>query len=157
MAEACAIMNGRPLVPVSTDPESPSILTPSQILTHKVSNYAGNLDVTDFGRKDVMKSQWKLVQHLADNFWRRWQAEYMHSLQVRQKWQLPGETFKERDVVLVKDDDCRRNQWPLGVIEEVYWSKDSMVRKVKVSIVRGNSRVSYVRPISELVRLVEFQ
>ncbi|KAK3093009.1 hypothetical protein FSP39_009964 [Pinctada imbricata] len=157
MAEACAIMNGRPLVPVSTDPESPSILTPSQILTHKVSNYAGNLDVTDFGRKDAMKSQWKLVQHLADNFWRRWQAEYMHSLQVRQKWQLPGETFKERDVVLVKDDDCRRNQWPLGVIDEVYPSKDSMVRKVKVSIVRGNSRVSYVRPISELVRLVEFQ
>ena len=157
MAEVCAVMNGRPLLPVSTDPESPSVLSPAQILTHKVSDYAGNPELTGLGRKDAMKSQWKLVQHLADDFWRRWQAEYLHSLQTRRKWQLPGETFKERDVVLVKNDECHRNQWPLGVIDEVYPSKDSVVRKVKVSVFRDDKRVSYVRPISELVRLVEFE
>ncbi|VDI29234.1 Hypothetical predicted protein [Mytilus galloprovincialis] len=35
MAEVSAIVNSRPLVPVSTDPENPLILTPAMLLTQK--------------------------------------------------------------------------------------------------------------------------
>ena len=35
MAEVCAIVNNRPLVEVSTDPEDPRLLTPSVLLTMK--------------------------------------------------------------------------------------------------------------------------
>ena len=35
LAEASAIINSRPLVPVSTDPEYPFILTPYTLLTQK--------------------------------------------------------------------------------------------------------------------------
>lgn len=38
MAEVCAIMNARPLVPVSSDPESPLILTPAMLLTMKAGS-----------------------------------------------------------------------------------------------------------------------
>lgn len=37
-AEVSAIMNARPLIPVSTDPESPLILTPSVLLTMKTGS-----------------------------------------------------------------------------------------------------------------------
>lgn len=37
MAEVTAIMNARPLVPISTDPDSPVILTPAMLLTQKMS------------------------------------------------------------------------------------------------------------------------
>ena len=50
MAEVCAIVNSRPIVPVSTDPEDPSILSPSMLLTQKVphADYSfPNVDIKD--------------------------------------------------------------------------------------------------------------
>ena len=63
---------------------------------------------------------------------------------------------RDKDIVIVKDD-TNRNYWPIGIIEEVYPSKDFVMRKVKLSVIRGDTRVSYVRPISELVHLVAFE
>lgn len=94
---------------------------------------------------------------MADIFWRRWRSEYIHQLQNRTKWQLPGVSFKEKDVVLLKDDSCHRNYWPLAIIDEIFPSDDSAVRKLKLSLIRDNVRVSYIRLISEIVRLVEFE
>ena len=37
MSEVMAIMNGRPLVPVSSDPDMPTVLTPAMLLTQKVN------------------------------------------------------------------------------------------------------------------------
>lgn len=153
MAEACAIVNSRPLVPVSADPEAPAVLSPSMLFTHKRPETTFQLP--KFGNKDALRSQWKLVQRLADEFWSRWRTDYLNVLQKRAKWISEGERFKEGDVVLVKDQDSHRNHWPLGVVEEAFPSKDSKVRKVKVTVFRNNSRVSYVRPVCQLVRLVE--
>ena len=36
MAEVCAIVNARPLAAISSDPDSPFLLTPAMILTQKV-------------------------------------------------------------------------------------------------------------------------
>ena len=35
MAEVSAIVNARPLVPVSNDPDTPEVLIPATLLTHK--------------------------------------------------------------------------------------------------------------------------
>ena len=51
MAEVMAIINARPLVPISTDPDSPGILTPAMLLTQKVSAvsaWAGNFSSGQF-------------------------------------------------------------------------------------------------------------
>lgn len=153
MAEVCAIVNSRPLVPVSADPEAPAVLSPSMLLTQKRPETTFQLP--KFGNKDALRSQWKLVQRLADEFWSRWRTDYLNVLQKRAKWISEGERFKEGDVVLVKDQDSHRNHWPLGVVEEAFPSKDSKVRKVKVTVFRNNSRVSYVRPVCQFVRLIE--
>lgn len=155
MSEVSAIMNTRPLLPISSDPEAPSVLSPSMILTQKECDLTSSMNITGFGPKDAMKSQWKLVQKLADDFWRRWQLEYIHCLQTRRKWQLPGATFKFGDVVLVKDDNSHRNTWPVGIIKEVFPSKDDIIRKVMVTVVRDDVRNSYVRPITELIHLLD--
>ena len=65
MTDFSAIVNSRPLVPVSYNQEIPEILCPATILTHKtdMEQQQIQLDV-----KDVYTSQWKRVQHLADTF-----------------------------------------------------------------------------------------
>ena len=67
MAEVTAIINSRPLIPVSSDPEAPLILTPSMLLTQKI----GTLPPGNFSDANLLKNQWKSVQALADTFWAR--------------------------------------------------------------------------------------
>lgn len=83
MAEVMAIMNARPLVPLSSDPDSPTILTPAMLLTRKMDPTSaphGDFDLTD-----LYKQQWKHVQCLADTFWKRWWQEYLATLQPHRK------------------------------------------------------------------------
>ena len=47
MAEVTAIINARPLIAVSTDPDSPFILTPAMLLTQKVGAPAPSGDFTN--------------------------------------------------------------------------------------------------------------
>ena len=153
MAEVCAIVNNRPLVEVSNDPESPMLLTPSMLLTMK--NVSDVNPFPPFSSKDMLRSTWKHVQKLADEFWRRWKLPYLHSLQIRKKWQNHSVNLKPGDLVLVKDSSCPRNEWPTGIIEKTFPSQDGNIRKVEVAVMKDNKRLVYVRPVTELVTLLE--
>jgi hypothetical protein len=59
MAEVSAIMNSRPLVPVSTNPEAPGILSCSMILTQKPSPLPP--PPGKFTAKDLHTAQWRQV------------------------------------------------------------------------------------------------
>ena len=61
----------------------------------------------------------------------------------------------EGDIVLIRDKESHRNQWPVRVVEKTFPSTDLNVRKVQVRIVREGKAVSYVRPVSELIWLFE--
>ncbi|XP_053391269.1 uncharacterized protein LOC128554075 [Mercenaria mercenaria] len=83
MAEVSAIVNSRPLVPVSYDNEVPEVLTPATLLTQKIATDSQPLN--EINPKDLYKSQWRRVQHLADTFWTRWRRDYLCTLQSRRK------------------------------------------------------------------------
>ena len=76
MAEVAAIVNNRPLVPVSTDPGCPWILTPATILTLKTTPLGpppGDFKLA----ANACGRQWRRVQHLAEQFWVRCRGEYL--------------------------------------------------------------------------------
>ncbi|XP_061185158.1 uncharacterized protein LOC133193208 [Saccostrea echinata] len=131
MAEVMAIMNSRPLVPVSTDVEAPFVLSPQILLTqktHEVPSEFQDLDV-----KDMYRSQWKMVQVMANTFWKRWKNEFLSTLQPRQKWQDSVGNLKDGDVVLLHDKESARNDWPVGIINRVFPSEsDGLIRKIQV-------------------------
>ena len=105
MYEAAAIVNSRPLtVDSANDPLSLAPLTPNQILTMKhdvVLPPLGNFENTDL----YSKKRWRRVQHLANEFWKRWRKEYLQNLQVRSKWNKTLPNVEIDDVVIVCDDD----------------------------------------------------
>lgn len=151
MAEVSAIINARPIVPVSSDSEAPEILSPSTLLTHKVNpptSFTQNLSL-----KDIYRNEWKRVQILSDQFWNKWRSEFLTTLQSRQKWAVEKPNLKEGDVVLMRDQDVARNQWPLARVVETFPSSDLKVRSVKVKVVRSGQPITFIRPITELVLL----
>ena len=157
IVEAESIINSRPLtVDYLSDPNAPIPLSPSNILTCKSKVTHGPPGV--FQKADLYcRRRWRRVQHLANVFWRRWRQEFLMSLQNRVKWTNEKRNFAVGDIVLVKDSDARRNQWPMARVIEVHPSDDGLVRSVKVKMASKNNEQgsSLDRPISKLVLLLE--
>ncbi|TWW78623.1 hypothetical protein D4764_11G0007440 [Takifugu flavidus] len=152
MAEVMAIINARPLVPISTDPEMPAVLTPAMLLTQKMSTVSAPSG--DFCSASLYRKQWKQVQCLADTFWKRWKGEYLSTLQCSRKWTNVKPNVKEGDVVLLKDSQAHRNEWPVGLVVKALPSSDSKVRKVEVRVVKEGKAKVFLRPITEIVVLL---
>ncbi|TWW54646.1 hypothetical protein D4764_0155010 [Takifugu flavidus] len=128
MAEVTAIINARPLLPVSSDPENPFILSPSMLLTQKSCLPPPPGTFLD---KDLYIKQWRQVQALADQFWTRWRREYLPTLQKRQKWTVSRPNLQVDDLVLLKDKQVTRNSWPMARVTATFLGKDNRVRKWK--------------------------
>ncbi|XP_062839622.1 uncharacterized protein LOC134299740 [Anolis carolinensis] len=151
MAEVTAIINNRPLVPLTSDPENLQPLTPALILTQKVP-----------GWKDIMlpvpdgthRALWKQVQSLANHFWKRWKAEYLSQLQARRIWQSPQDNIEVNNVVLLKDKDLPRHAWPMGIVLKTFSCPDGKVRKVQLKTCNRDKVSILDRPISDLVLLI---
>ena len=152
--ETMAIMNCRPLGYVS---EQQVPLCPNMLLTMKtdvVLPPPGTFEESDI----YSRKRWRVVQQLANEFWQRWRKEYLHTLQVRQKWveKVPGVSVG--DVVLVKED-CPRNSWPLARVVECIESHDGEVRSVRLLIGKRHhlsDKCQYLdRPVTKIVVLVK--
>lgn len=152
LAEVTAIVNSRPLVPVSTDPSFPLILTPATLLTQKVG--VPSMPPDNFNESDLYKRQWRQVQHLSNVFWHRWKNQYLSTLQGRRKWHSERPNLQEGDLVLLKDGQVKRNHWPMGVVVKTFPSHDGKVRKVEVKIASGGACKIFLRPITETVLLL---
>ncbi|XP_047736055.1 uncharacterized protein LOC125177755, partial [Hyalella azteca] len=117
MCEVEAILNNRPLTPVSDNPDDLEALTPNHLL---LLNAGVTFPPGLFCKSDACsKKRWKQVQYLADLFWTRWRREYLTLLQTRQKWTNVKRSVQPGDLVLVSDNQLPRNQWPLGRIVEI--------------------------------------
>ena len=151
MAEVSAIVNARPLVPVSTDPDAPEILTPATLLTQKPQQL--NQPAGEFNARDLYSKQWKRVQHLVNVFWSRWRKEYLPTLQPRRKWQDKSRNLQEGDLVLLCSKDAPRNDWPLARVTKAQTDRDGKVRKVDLITTKEGSEKHYHRPITECILL----
>lgn len=152
MAEVSAIVNARPLIPVSTDLNNPLILTPATLLIQKTGMLPppnGN-----FNERNLYIRQWRQVQSLANTFWHRWRREYLNTLQNRRKWQREGRNLEHENVVLLKESQVKRNYWPMGIMQKSFPGNNGRVRKVEVKTIKDGIPKVYLRPISDTVLLL---
>ena len=140
------ILNNRPLVPVTEDPQSLEALTPNQLLM--VRNNRG--PAGEFNRPDLRR-RWRMVQYWANIFWQRWLREYLPTLRRRTKWMDPERNVTVGDLVLVIDYTAPRDDWKLGRVVETLPGDDGLVRRARVFT--GNREL--LRPISRLCVLEE--
>ena len=152
--EVSAIVNARPIVPVSTDPDCPDVLSPSALLNLKLQ--CDQVPIQDLSINCLYKDQWRRVQYLAEQFWLRWRKEFLQQIQTRSKWHFEQNPIKVNDIVLLKDQGQARNCWPLGRVSKVFPDRDGKVRKVEVCVFRDDKHSFLIRPVVELVLLVRY-
>ena len=152
LAEAECIINLRPLtVDNLSDPSCPP-LSPSNILTMKTKVVLPPPPGVFQQADTYCRKRWRHVQHIANIFWNRWRKEFLSQLQERQKWGNEKRNFKVNDIVILKDVDLPRNQWPLARVTKVFPSDDGLVRRVQLFLPSSKSELQ--RPIQKLILLV---
>ncbi len=152
MAEVVAIINARPPVPVTTDPDESFILTPSVLLTQKVNSVAA--PAGEFGVADLYKGQWRQVQHLSNTFCDRWRKQFLPTLQARKKCQSVHPNVRPGRVVLLKNSQVPCNEWPLGLVTQTLPGQDGKVRQVEVKVIKPGGSTLFLRAVTEIVLLL---
>ena len=147
LTEVEAVMNGRPLTHVSTEPTDLEALTPNHFL---IGRACPQLPPGVFTDGDLSsRRRWRHAQRLVDHFWQRWKKEYLPSLSTRQKWSQEQDNLRVGDLVLVTDDNLPRGRWPLARVMRTFPGRDSRVRVAEVKTATG----VYTRPVARLCPL----
>ena len=116
LTEVEMIVNSRPLTHLSEDVTDFEALTPNHVLLGAHRNWSS---IADTSEQDITsRRKWKQVQALRAMFWTRWTKEYLPTLAQRSRWTSDGPTFKVGELVLLKNDELKRNKWPLARIEK---------------------------------------
>lgn len=148
LSEVEMIVNNRPLDIVNQEEMSP--VTPAELMYGKRLD---NLSDPNFRKQEVskvdLKSMWRSRQLTLNSFWKKWSKTYLLNLQIRQKWKEPTEEDLLNKVVLLREDNMSRNEWKIARIQEVYRSKDGLIRSVGLKTPTGFLR----RPIHRLALL----
>ena len=142
-----AILNSRPLVPISNDPNDLDILTPGHFLIGQ-----GLIALPEYPFNEIKASRlsrFQLIQKISQSMWNRFYHEYLSTLQTRNKWYKQSENLKIGDLVLICDDNLPPLQWLRARVTEVHPGKDGVVRSVKLRTSQG----TLVRPSSKLSKL----
>ncbi|KXJ75959.1 hypothetical protein RP20_CCG010642 [Aedes albopictus] len=136
LSQTEAILNSRPLCPMSDDPNDMAVLTPSHFLINRsaVALPEPSYDDVKVGRL----SRWQHVQAMQQHLWRRWSREYLHHLQGRQKWHDGVKDFKIGALVLLIDENLPPQQWRRGRIIATHPGDDGAVRVVTVKTSGNN-------------------
>lgn len=142
-----AILNSRPLSPISNDASDFSCLTPGHFLIGEPLTAYPDRDVTSLPQNRL--SFYQRISQIQQSFWKRWSVEYLNRLQNRPKWLREKDNLKENDLVLLKDDDVPPLKWPLARVVEAIAGKDGKVRVAKIKTLHG----IFTRPITKLCLL----
>ena len=87
-------------------------------------------------------TRWQLIQKLSQQFWNRWQAEYLQELQRRNKWTDGGGNIELNTLVLLKEDHVPPLHWILGRVTALFPGPDGVVRVVSVRTQNGEIKRS---------------
>ncbi|XP_023310160.1 uncharacterized protein LOC111691478 [Anoplophora glabripennis] len=131
-----AVLNSRPLTPLSSDPEDLEALTPGHFIIGEPLNSVPEPNVENQRLTPV--ARYHHLLRMTQHFWKRWKNEYLHNLQQRSKWKFQSDVSSLiGSLVLLKEDNTPPQQWPKGRITAIHPGHDNIVRVVSVKTPSG--------------------
>lgn len=142
-----AMLNSRPLVPLSDDPNDCEALTAGHILIGRPLIAPPRHDYSNDKRH--MLHRWDRVAQITQDFWKRWNRDYLHLRQIRTKNYKEEIPIKIGQLIIMHVDNQPALSWPMGRIIKVTPGKDGITRVVKIRTQSGE----YDRPVSKISML----
>lgn len=135
-AQVEAVLNSRPLTPISSDPNDFLAITPGHFLIGDSLMAVPQENVKDVPSHRL--SRFRYLQQVLQHFWSIWSREYLTQCQQRNKWKRDGHLdLRPGAMVLLRDENSPPLKWPLGRITDLHPGCDGVVRVVTVRTTNG--------------------
>jgi hypothetical protein len=127
-----AIVNSRPLTPLSDDPDDFEVLTPAHFLIGRslVAKPERNFLPVPMNRLN----RYQELQRLQQKLWNLWYHDYLHHLQTRPLKFRKLNEFRVGDLVLLKDNNLPPLKWKIGRVKQLFPDKFGVVRNVLIKM-----------------------
>lgn len=136
-----AILNSRPLTPLSNDPSDLTPLTPAHFLIGRSLVMLPHPQIESTNITNLQR--FRRVEYLKQHFWHRFSQEYILWLQERTKWHRSSGELKEGTLVVIKDKSLPPLLWLLGRITRVLPGRDGVARVADIHTRRGVIRRAF--------------
>ncbi|XP_008557268.2 uncharacterized protein LOC103578094 [Microplitis demolitor] len=142
-----AILNSRPLEPITKDPDDIDALTPGHFLIGRALNMIPEPALIDTTSSRL--SRWQFIQQRVQQFWNHWSTSYLQRQLAITKWQRPTHQIQVGSLVLLTDKRFPPTKWPLARIIALHPGKDGLTRVATLKTVNS----TLTRPITKLALL----
>lgn len=143
-----AVLNSRPITPLSSSPSDFTALTPGHFLVGGPLMLPPEPDISNVRLNRLRRFQ--LMQSQMQGFWKRWSSEYLPQVQKRGKWTKPTRNVEVGDLAILKDDTLPPLHWHLVRIIKTHPGQDGIVR---AATVRNSAGLEFKRPVVKLAIL----
>lgn len=143
LAQIEAVLNSRPLTPMSADPNDLLPLCPSHFLVGRPLTAPAGDDLTT--KKAALLPRYGRIEQMRQHFWQRWSKEYISELQTRTKWQSNKDTILPNTLILIKEDNAPPLQWRLGRVIKTFEGKDGKARVALIKTASGEVQRSFAK------------
>lgn len=136
LAQVEAVLNSRPLTPLSEDPSDLRVLTPGHFLIGDSLQAYPEKNLQEIPMNRL--SRWQYTEQIKQHLCSRWKREYLTTCQQRRKWKIDsGAKFEVGQLVMLKDSESMPFRWLLARITEVHPGLDGVTRAVTVRTGKG--------------------
>lgn len=143
LTEIEAVLNSRPLTPMSADPCDFLPLSPGHFLVGRPLTAPACDDLTE--EQPNRLNRYQRVEQIRQHFWARWSKEFISELQTRVKWTRNEAELKPNTFVVIKQDNLPPLKWMLGRIVKTIPGKDGVCRVADIQTSSGIVRRAYAK------------
>lgn len=130
-----AVLNSRPMSPLSSDPNDFLPLTPAHFFIGRPLTAPAYEDLTT--TTSTRLTRYDRLEQLKQHFWQRWSREYISELQRRTKWMANKDDIAPNSLVLIKEENVPPFRWRMGRIIRLYSGKDEISRVADIRTATG--------------------
>ncbi|XP_052748143.1 uncharacterized protein LOC128200069 isoform X2 [Galleria mellonella] len=136
-----AILNSRPITPISDNPSDIYPLTPAHFLIGRSIIFLPHPEIVD--RRFSSLQRFQRIELLKQHFWNRFSNEYVVWLQQKTKWHRSYGELKEGTLVVIKEKTSPPLMWLMGRVIRIIPGRDGIARVADIQTKKGVMRRAY--------------